>query len=961
MFDNLLLFTRSALSVSFFAFLLLSMSLVQTVQLVHAPSDPPVIVMEDTLTSTGWGIYSTRPVLSEYVSGTSVLVGKLIDSITVSVKKSSSSASGTAQVGIINPDLSIKKLFASFNISTLTTSYAPTTFTLASGDYYTIQAGDRIGIKYTGPDGNHVSIQRDTDTSNSIFDGTNTYLSYYTTSWTAQTTYDLTMTLKYYGGGIDTTPPTVTASPTSGIFNTAQMVTLTSNEQATTIYYTLDGTTPTTSSSVYSSAISVSATATLKFFGVDTAGNAGSVISETYTIDSVAPTVTASPLGGTYSSVQSVTLDSDESGTVIYYTTNGANPSTSSPVYTSAIQLASITTLKFFGKDAAGNFGSIVTETYVIDTTGPAVTALPPGGSYNTAQSVTLTADEAATIYYTTDGTIPTTSSPVYSTPFLASDTTTLRFYGVDVLGNAGVIATEEYTIDMVAPTVTASPAGGTYSSAQSVILSSSESGTTIRYTIDGSEPSDSSPTYTSPIELSSDTILNFFGKDAAGNSGTVGSESYFITLPDTTLPSMSASPTGGTFGPSGTSVELTANEPSTIYYTTDNSVPDTSSSIYTSPLLISADTTLKFFGIDTSGNSGSIGTEVYTIDSIAPTVTASPAAGSYTSSQSITLSASKTGTTIYYTLDGSDPEYTSPVYGGPITLNADVTLKFYGIDLAGNIGPITTEVYDFEIASIPQPDGVVQIYPTKLGGDEWYINMDNPAADPRFKPKVTITKNTDGSWKAKSSQVRANVFTVIGYSQVAITTYNQMELAEKGYMQSPNDWKNVEVTGYIKVNAFKKDDNFSWYARGGMHTNTEGCEGTAYKGNLYYSGKVRFAKEQWHSGGYSYTTSKTVTDPIKLKWVGLKFVMYNTVVQQGTSDITGVKLENWIDVNNDGNWIKVDEKQDVGGWGDEGDHCGGNPDQIITWGGPVVTFRWDNTTDVDFKNFSVREIAPPQ
>jgi hypothetical protein len=50
----------------------------------------------------------------------------------------------------------------------------------------------------------------------------------------------------------------------------------------------------------------------------------------------------------------------------------------------------------------------------------------------------------------------------------------------------------------------------------------------------------------------------------------------------------------------------------------------------------------------------------------------------------------------------------------------------------------------------------------------------------------------------------------------------------------------------------------------------------------------------------------------------------------------------------------------DSGGWGDEGVHCGGDQDQIITWGGPIATFRWDNASDVDFKHFSVREIIGP-
>jgi hypothetical protein len=39
---------------------------------------------------------------------------------------------------------------------------------------------------------------------------------------------------------------------------------------------------------------------------------------------------------------------------------------------------------------------------------------------------------------------------------------------------------------------------------------------------------------------------------------------------------------------------------------------------------------------------------------------------------------------------------------------------------------------------------------------------------------------------------------------------------------------------------------------------------------------------------------------------------------------------------------------------------CGGAPDQLINWGSPVATFRWDDTADVDFRNLSVREIDPP-
>jgi hypothetical protein len=74
----------------------------------------------------------------------------------------------------------------------------------------------------------------------------------------------------------------------------------------------------------------------------------------------------------------------------------------------------------------------------------------------------------------------------------------------------------------------------------------------------------------------------------------------------------------------------------------------------------------------------------------------------------------------------------------------------------------------------------------------------------------------------------------------------------------------------------------------------------------------------------------------------------------------TAVKMEIWLDKNNDGPWVKVDESIDIGGWGSSGRERGGEPDEIITWGGPVATFRWVGATDVDIKNFSVREIRVP-
>jgi F5/8 type C domain/Putative metal-binding motif len=278
------------------------------------------------------------------------------------------------------------------------------------------------------------------------------------------------------------------------------------------------------------------------------------------------------------------------------------------------------------------------------------------------------------------------------------------------------------------------------------------------------------------------------------------------------------------------------------------------------------------------------------------------------------------------------------------------------GIDDNGN-GQVDEGCPPSDGSGQKDPFGIQKIYPTKQGGEEWFMDMTD-GKDPRSDPP-SMTKNSDGSFKVTSTQVRYGTFTSSGYDPSKIETLDHSKIAQKGYMQSPNDWRDVEMTGYVKVNEGSSDENFAWYARGGRHTGDgwpEGCEGVAYKPNLFYDGRARFAKEQWHVS-YVFTDKKNAMSPSQDKWVGFKGIMYN--IQENGK--TAVKMEIWVDKNNDGNWVKVDENIDRGGWGDAGGECKGAPDQIITWGGPIATFRWDGATDVDIKNFSVREIQPPQ
>jgi hypothetical protein len=330
------------------------------------------------------------------------------------------------------------------------------------------------------------------------------------------------------------------------------------------------------------------------------------------------------------------------------------------------------------------------------------------------------------------------------------------------------------------------------------------------------------------------------------------------------------------------------------------------------------------------------------------------------------------TGQKITYTVDNAVniPIFTTiriqiANINNPSTPSDSLTVSITTKNSAGNIidGPTPTAPYTIKQISTNGGDagqndkfGIKKIYASKPGGEQWFMDMQDPINDPRTNPPP-MTRNADGSWRVTSSQVRYSVFTSSGYDPDQVVKDHSI-LATRGYMQSPNDWKNVELTGQVKFNS-GGDDEWTWYARGGRHTGNgwpDGCEGSSLKGMLEYtSGRVRWAKEQWH---VSYVFAPWLDSPASAdgKFVGFKAVMYNFQLNGETA----VKLEIWVDPNNDNQWQKVYDFIDQGGWGSEGEECNGAPDQIITWGGPIATFRWDDGTSIDIKNFSVREIVPP-
>jgi hypothetical protein len=270
----------------------------------------------------------------------------------------------------------------------------------------------------------------------------------------------------------------------------------------------------------------------------------------------------------------------------------------------------------------------------------------------------------------------------------------------------------------------------------------------------------------------------------------------------------------------------------------------------------------------------------------------------------------------------------------------------------------ISIVIYSYiQLIQIPHPVSprlvkhifkIKEIYPTKSGGREWFIDMANPKADKLFDPGSPIYKQPDGSWQ-------------IGGKDGSKNEEDQVRM-KIGTSEDEPEWKNVEITGYAKVLwADSPSDHIDWYARGGKHSRSVPCEGSALKGWISTEGTVSWIKEIWHTGGYTKARdTHKVTGSIVNRWIGWKVVMYNI------NNNKAVKMESYIDDNNNNIWKKVSEIVDNGGWFAKSSDiefysadCGRAKDYVITNSGPLVTFRSDNMM-WDFSDLSVREIQPP-
>lgn len=325
-------------------------------------------------------------------------------------------------------------------------------------------------------------------------------------------------------------PAAPTFDPAEGDFSDDFTLHLACATEGSSIYYTTDGTTPTSSSTLYNDAtgisISAGANVTVKAIAVK-AGVSSTVASATYTYKNIANPLFAVPSGSTVLYGESVSISCATDGADIYYTTNGDTPTSASAKYTTPIVLTEGVTIKAIAING-GDESEVVSATYSVKATTPSFSV--DEGIYNTTQSVSLgCTTDGATIYYTIDGSEPTSSSTVYSTAIDVNATTTIKAIAIKAGLTESEVASAVYTLKVLAPTF--SVPEGDYDDEQNVELSCATDGAKIYYSFSGT-PSSSSTLYSGAIKISDiKTVRAIAIKDGWTNSDMSTAE-YRVVIP---------------------------------------------------------------------------------------------------------------------------------------------------------------------------------------------------------------------------------------------------------------------------------------------------------------------------------------------------------------------------------------------------------------------------------------------
>jgi alpha-tubulin suppressor-like RCC1 family protein len=319
-------------------------------------------------------------------------------------------------------------------------------------------------------------------------------------------------------------------------------------------------------------------------------------------------------------------------------------------------------------------------------------------GTYTVEKVVTVTVlTTGATIHYTVTGADPTESDPVIASGATVTidQTRTLKARAWKTGFPTSNVASATYTLQVATPLF--SPTPTTYTTPQNVSMTTTSPGATIRYTTDGSTPTEASAAYTGPISVGTYTPFRAIGFRANWDPSPMNIGTYSMNFGTLAAPSFDVGT--GTYT-SQAVVTMTAMSGTAIRYSTDGSTPIASSTLYTGPVTVSTSLTLKARAFHVDWTMSPVTSHTYAI--VVATPTFSPTAGTYPAGQLITVATATSGATLRYTLNGAEPTANDPIVTSGGTIQAgNYTVKVKGFKTGVTTSATATATYAISGQSI--------------------------------------------------------------------------------------------------------------------------------------------------------------------------------------------------------------------------------------------------------------------
>jgi Malectin domain/Legume lectin domain/Chitobiase/beta-hexosaminidase C-terminal domain/Fn3 associated len=638
-------------------------------------------------------------------------------------------------------------------------------------------------------------------------------------------------------------------SPVAGSYGAGIQVTIATTTPSASIYYTIDGSTPTSASTLYSGPVTVTETTTFSAIAISTGFVQSTVSTAAYTIQDQTAPPDVSPAAGTYTSAQSVQLSDTSATPTIYYTTDGTKPTHSSKQFTTAISVTSTTTITAIASSPGLNDSPAVTATFTINPNATTINfgigfATPTGMQFNGSTDLDdsrlqLTnggQTEAGSAFFTTPMNITNfTTDFTFQLSDAMADGITFTIqnssagakalgptggglgYGPDTPGGtAGISNSVAVKYDLynndgegedstgiytngASPTVPATDmtsSGVILNNGDTMTVHIAYNGTTLAMTITDTTVN---ATFSTSWPIN---IPQTIGGNTAfvGFTGGTGGETASQKIETWTFASTGSAPaqvqtpviTPGSESFNGTlSVSITdATGGFSIFYTTDGSAPVPGAGTtkqYTTALSLTATTTLNAIATASGDTNSATATATYTLQAPTATPVFSPKAGTIPTTQTISITDTTTGAPIYYTTNGSTPTASSTLYAGPVTIAATTTFNAIAIGTGFAPSAVATATYTIAPTAKPTFSPVAGTYTSAQS-----VTLSDAS------PTPTIYYTTNGTTPTHSS----TKFTVA--ISVSSTTTITAIASSPGLSDSP------AVTATFTINASAPNINFA-------------------------------------------------------------------------------------------------------------------------------------------------------